>query len=227
MAMEPPDFGAPTVPGPPGQPGQPGPPTMPGQPGGMGHPGGLGVPPVPGQSGGGHDSMGAPGFAPGGAPIPPAGDPWQQQPAAQPPRSGRGSRVGLLVTSIAAALLLVVSGVLGFLWWSTASELDDTRTELTAEVDELNETLDARDGEIGQLGDELQETRDALDDAETQLEGTANLVEDLEDEKEVIRECILLLGEIAAREEADESVPSSMRDDADEVCDEANGILGF
>jgi flagellar basal body-associated protein FliL len=188
-------------------------------------------PTVPGQPGGGHDHAAAPAFAAGSAPLPPPGDPWQHtgHPAPAPARSGggRGATIGLVIVSILAVVLLGVGGVMGYLWWDTSTELDDTRAELSAEIEELNSTVDARDDEIARLGDELQETRDSLSDAETQLEGTENMVELLEEQQDIVRDCILLSAEINIIIEDGDTPPSSLLDAHEEVCGEALDILGL
>jgi hypothetical protein len=182
---------------------------------------------VPHQSGGFHDQRHVPPFGAGAAPIAQPGHGWQPPPVGPPARRGRGPLIGLIVMSVVAFLLLGVGGLLGYLWWSTASELDETRADLAAEVSELSDTVDNRDDEIGRLGVELQQTQDALTDAETALEGTENLVEQLEDDQGTIRECFLLIDEILVLEENGDAVPASLREDADETCADANSILGF
>jgi septal ring factor EnvC (AmiA/AmiB activator) len=188
---------------------------------------------VPPQPGGGHDGPQAPPFSPGdasGAPTLPAGlpapggQPWLPgTPPAKPRRS-----VGLVITSVLAALLLVVSGVMGYLWWDTSNELDQTRSDLNAQIDELNATVDARDGEIDRLSDELEETQDALADAEIELEGTSNMVDSLEEDKDIIRECILLLNEVyVAIEDGDLDRAERLDREAEDVCAEADRALGF
>jgi septal ring factor EnvC (AmiA/AmiB activator) len=134
----------------------------------------------------------------------------------------------VVILSVVAGLLLVAGGLMTFLWLDTSGELDDTRADLTAQISELNDTVAARDGEIDRLGGELQETQDSLTDAETRLEGTENTVEELEDNQDTIRECILLLGAAnAALEEGDDAEAAALADQAEPICEEADRILGF
>lgn len=134
----------------------------------------------------------------------------------------------MVIVSVVAGLLLVVGGVMTYLWLSTASELDETRADLTGQVDELTDTVAARDGEIDQLSDELQQTQDELSDAQTALEGTENQVDVLEEEKNTIRECLVLVSEASAAIDAgDTARAESILADAEPICDEADRALGF
>jgi uncharacterized protein HemX len=154
--------------------------------------------------------------------------PVMAPPAPAPARPGGGRKTAVVILSVVTGLLLVGGGVMTFLWLSTASELDDTRADLTSRIDELTTTVGARDGEIDQLGGDLQETQDALTDAETQLEGTENMVDQLEENQDTIRNCILLLGEAnTALEDGDEDAAEDFLAEAEPICDEADRILGF
>jgi chromosome segregation ATPase len=133
-----------------------------------------------------------------------------------------------MVVSGVAAVLLVVASATGYLWWATATELSETRIELTAEVDELTGTIQENDAEIGRLTDELQGVEDQLGEAETQLEGTRNMVDQLEDEQGVIRRCITLSRQ--AQEAVlndDQAAFNAVIDEATDACAEADAILGF
>lgn len=202
----------------------------------------AGAPTVPAQPAGVHDRPAAPGFAAGSAPLPPPGSPpptsvpvepagaWgpigPPGPPPMPPRSGRGRKTALVIVSVVAGLLLVVGGVMTYLWLSTASELDETRADLTGQVNELNDTVAARDGEIDQLGDELQQTQDELSDAETALEGTENQVDALEDQQDQLRECLTLVAEAnAAAEAGDQDAANSLLAQSEPICDEAFDAL--
>jgi cbb3-type cytochrome oxidase maturation protein len=134
----------------------------------------------------------------------------------------------VVVLSVVVGLLLVAGGLMTFLWLDTSGQLDDTRADLTSQVDELNDTVAARDGEVDRLGTELQEAQDSLTDAETQLEGTENTVDELEENQDTIRECILLLGAAnVALEEGDEAEADALEAQAEPICEEADRILGF
>lgn len=212
---------------------------------------------MPTQPAGAHDAPAAPPhrtFAAGSASLPtpapppvpelasappgPTAPPWappgpvpQPGPAPYPPAragGGGGRKAAVVILSVLAGLLLVGGGLMTYLWLDTAGELDDTRTDLTSQINELSGTVEARDGEIDRLGIELRETEDALTDAQTQLEGTGNRVEQLEEDQDTIRECIFLLGEAnAALEDENEARADSLLEAAEPICDEADRILGF
>jgi septal ring factor EnvC (AmiA/AmiB activator) len=134
----------------------------------------------------------------------------------------------VVILSVVVGLLLVAGGLMTFLWLDKSGELDDTRADLTSQINELNDTVAARDGEVDRLGTELQEAQDSLTDAETQLEGTENTVDELEANQDTIRECILLLGAAnVALEEGDEAEADALAAQAEPICAEADRILGF
>jgi hypothetical protein len=200
-------------------------------------------PPVPPQPAGAHDYPAGPAFSAGSASLPPPGSPvpisgpldpggsWGPPgpgPQPMPRRAGGGSRMPLVLVSVIAGLLLVVGGVMTYLWVSASSELDDTRIELTGEVDQLNGTVGERDTEIDRLNDELQQAQDELADAQTALEGTENQVDILEEEKDTIRACLVLFGEAdAAIQAGDDAQAEAILEEAEPVCEEANRALGF
>jgi chromosome segregation ATPase len=133
-----------------------------------------------------------------------------------------------VIVSVIAGLLLVGGGVMAYLWVSTASELDDTRADLTGQIDELNTTVADRDGEIDQLSDELQRTQDELSDAQTALEGTENQVDVLEGQQDQLRECLTLVAEAqAAADAGDQEASNALLAESEPICDEAfNALFG-
>jgi uncharacterized protein HemX len=159
-------------------------------------------------------------------PVPPpltstsVGPPMQFPPQQAAPR---GSRAGLVILSVLAFLLLVGGALATLQWRSTASELDQTRADLR----QTQDTVTTQDSEIDRLNDELSTTQQELDDARTELEGTENQVTLLEEEKDTIRECIVLVGEITDLEEAGEEPPRALLAEADTKCAEADRALGF
>jgi outer membrane murein-binding lipoprotein Lpp len=132
-----------------------------------------------------------------------------------------------VVLAVVAGLLLAGAGVIGYLWWTTATELDATRTDLQAQVEELTGTVDARDSEIDQLGQLLQQARDELAEAQTALEGTENMVELLEEQQGVIRECIVGAGELNEAIESGQTPSEADLEAVDEACEAAGQILGL
>lgn len=130
-----------------------------------------------------------------------------------------------MLVSVAAGLLLVGAAGLGYLWWDTADELARTRTDLQAQVEELAGTVESRDSELDRLSEQLQQTRDDLASAQTQLEGTENMVALLEDQQDVIRECIVQAGEVSLAIENGQTPSQAELDAVDEACAEAGEIL--
>lgn len=246
----PPAAGYPAYPTPMG-PSETGPPTIPMQPGGRhdqttapGYPPGSATPPAPPPMPGTAPLPGMPGTAPGSPGPAPSGWTPMSGPPGQPglpalsgppgppgqrraPRGGGGRKTALVLLSVATGLLLVGGGVLGYLWWSTSTELTDTRTDLQSQVEDLTGTVESRDSEIDRLGDDLQQAQDELSDAQTDLEGTENMVSLLEEQQDAIRRCIVLASEVNAEIEAGQDVSEARFDEVDEACAEADKILGF
>jgi septal ring factor EnvC (AmiA/AmiB activator) len=132
-----------------------------------------------------------------------------------------------VVLSVVAGLLLAGAGVLGYLWWDTSSELDQTRTDLQGQVDELTGTVESRDSEVDQLDAQLQRARDDLSAAQTDLEGTENMIDLLEEQQDVVRECLLLAAEINRTFENGQTPSDAELQAADDACEETGRILGL
>lgn len=179
-----------------------------------------------------------PGFASGSAPLPPPPDTgtgeWTPtQPLAgfgmpaPPRRRGTGQIVALVLVSVLAVVLLAAGGGLGYLWWTTQSELDQTRTDLQGQVDDLTGAVESRNAEIERLTRDLQETQDRLTEAETDLAGTENMVELLEEQQDTIRQCIVLSGEVNDVFAGGGTPTQAQLDEVETTCSEADRILGF
>jgi hypothetical protein len=143
------------------------------------------------------------------------------------PVSRRPRSVALALVSVVAAVGLVASGVFGYLWWDRQRTLDDTRAQLTAEMADLRETADQREGEIDRLLRELQGAADETAAVVQALEGAQNMVELLRDEQGVIRRCLALNAEmIDAIVTNNQAAFEAVVDEAEEVCGQASEILG-
>jgi hypothetical protein len=97
-----------------------------------------------------------PSYAPPPAP-PPLTSTTVGPPMQLPPQraASSGSRIGLVILSVLAFLLLVGGGLATLQWQSTASELDRTRTDLR----QAQDTATTQDAEIDRLNDELATTQ--------------------------------------------------------------------
>jgi hypothetical protein len=134
-------------------------------------------------------------------------------PAGRPPRGGAGKTAALVVLSVVAALLFAGWGVMGYLWWTT-------HTELRGQVDDLTGAVGARDAEVDRLSEDLRQTRD-------RLAGTEDMVQLLEEQQDVIRECIVLASQVNDMIESGGTPSQEELDEVRAACDEADEILGF
>ncbi|HLU33181.1 MAG TPA: hypothetical protein VKZ74_04070 [Natronosporangium sp.] len=99
------------------------------------------------------------------------------------------------MVSVVAVLLIVFGGTMTYFWLDTRDELDATRADFTAQVENLEGTIAQRDGQITDLQTQLDTARDDLQDLQTQLEGSQNEVEFLEEANEAISLCLDLINE--------------------------------
>jgi chromosome segregation ATPase len=145
-----------------------------------------------------------------------------------PPMPGRRREPGMVIALVVAGLLLVVGGVMTYLWLASASELTDTRADLNGQVEELNNTIATQNDELDRLGDELQTAQDALEDAQTNLEGSENQVDELEEQQDQLRECLTLVSEAQAASDAgDQEAADALLQESEPICDEAfNALFG-
>lgn len=153
--------------------------------------------------------------------APPASYPVPGAPA---PRRGR---MALVLVSIVAGLAVVASGVLATLLVVTAADLGDTRDRLAAVEAELAEERTDHQQSVDRLESDLQRSQDDLAAAEQELDGAENMVDLLRSEQSVIRQCVALNNEVVdAIITGDEAAFNAVIDEAEEVCEEADEILG-
>jgi len=128
------------------------------------------------------------------------------------------------VVSVVAVALLGLGGVTTYLWVDTANELDQTRADLTSQVEGLEGTVAERDSQITDLQGELDTARDDLQDLQTQLEGSQNEVEFLEEANEAISLCLDLINEwlfLIADNDID-AADELFEEELEPACDEAD-----
>lgn len=107
-----------------------------------------------------------------------------------PPPGGAGPRTGLIIVSVVAGLLLILGGVMTFQWISTSGELDDTRTDLTSQIDSLHTDMASRDSEIETLQGQLEDAQEENELLTQSLEGSEGEVERLQEANEAIANCL-------------------------------------
>jgi flagellar basal body-associated protein FliL len=155
-----PENGAPGIPAPGGS----FPPALAG--GGPGYPEALGQPPVPQNP---YMGPGGPLDQPmnrGNQPtLPPAG-PAPKKPKA--PKSG-GSKVPVIILSIALGLFAVALGLGIFFYFKKSGEWDDEKASLETEKASLTSQLTTANSSLTNVKSELQSTKDALSSRDTEI----------------------------------------------------------
>ncbi|GAB3145218.1 hypothetical protein GCM10027290_24700 [Micromonospora sonneratiae] len=170
----------------------------PGVPAQGGYPGTTGPVSTPPFSGGPVSSPPAsaqPTYATGQSSAPPFGQPMSGPPASSPPygtpapaSGGAGRKV--LVLAIVAGLLFVVGGVMTGLFVAKSSELNRTKSDLTAQVAERDGKIDVNTKEIEKLKQDLQAANDKVKSVEQDLTGTKNDRDEQARQKQVIGKCL-------------------------------------
>lgn len=141
-------------------------------------------------------------------------------PAAQP-AARRGVAVPLLASLL--ALFVLLTGVMTALFLARSSDYTKAKHTIAAR----NTTIRTDEAQLKQLKDDLQDKQDELDKAQQDLKGSQNQADELKHEKQVIANCLNLLGEAtAASERGDKATAQAKVDQAKPVCDEAERYLG-
>jgi hypothetical protein len=172
----------------------------------------------------------APGYA---APVsgpppfsgPPAGMPYSGPPAGPyttaGPAPARGRPI-VPILAITAALLFVLGGVMTGLFIWKSGELDSTRKDLTAQVEERDTTIDTKNGEITKLQGDLDKAQDDLDKTKQTLTGTQNDRDQVEKEKQVIARCLTLFSQsMDAAVDGDRATVNRLSGELEKACTEA------
>lgn len=165
----------------------------------------------------------APPFA--GGPQPgPGGMPMRIPPT---PTKSKGPWIPLLAAT--TALFLVVSLVMSVLYFTKSGQQNDTATKLAASettVSERNNQIKDKDGKISALEAELKKTKSDLESTKQQLQGTQNKVGTLTEEKAIVSQCLkLVLQYIAAVADRDTAKASSLLNQLNRPCNQANAII--
>ncbi|HEX6500834.1 MAG TPA: hypothetical protein VF054_17665 [Micromonosporaceae bacterium] len=175
----------------------------------------AGYPPV---SGAGYPPVSGTGYP--GAPVM---APTSAMPTLDAP-SGTAARRRPVVPVLAAlsALFFLATAVLTGLYLSKSSDYTRTKAKVAAQ----QKTISDQNTKIDNLNSDLQSTKDQLTKTQQDLTGTKNTADELQHEKDVISNCLNLLGEAgAAAERGDRTTYNAKMKEADKVCDEADKYL--
>jgi hypothetical protein len=139
-----------------------------------------------------------------------------------PAASARPRRTAVIVLASLMALFLVAAGVLGGLYITKNNAYQQQVRTVAAR----NATVDSQKKQIDDLQQQLKSTQDKLTDATQKATGTQNQVDELTHEKQVISQCLDLLGQAAAAaNRGDRSTANKLAAQADPVCNEADKYL--
>jgi hypothetical protein len=170
-----------------------------------------------------------------GPPAYSAPPPFSAPPAYPPPFSGPpapGTPIGgpapargrptVLILGVAAALFFVLGGVMAGLFLTKSNELDTTRKDLTAQVNERDSTITGKNDEITKLQGELDKAKSDLDQTKQTLTGTQNDRDQIEKEKQVIARCLTLFSQsMDAALAGDRAGVNRLSGPLDKACTEA------
>jgi hypothetical protein len=169
---------------------------------------------------------------PGAVPPPFSGPPMSGPPMSGPPHGyvapppAATGRPTVLILGIVAALLFALGGAMTGLFVATNNELNTTRTDLTAQVEERDETISSKEDELGRLQEELQKTKDELDATNQTLTGTQNDRDRVEKEKAAIANCLNLVNQFfAAAALGQNAEMRKLQPKVDKACTEAQKYL--
>lgn len=147
----------------------------------------------------------------------PVGQPsYVGAPAPGPAPAKRGVVTPVLSGLLALALIAAVTMTVMFM--NESGDLDKANQTIRSRDTALTD----KDAEIKQLNEGLQSKQDELDRAKQNLSGSQNQNAELKRQKDVIRQCIVLLGEAQAyADKADWANYNKTKKESDRVCDEA------
>jgi cell division protein FtsB len=163
----------------------------------------------------------APGY-PVSAPGYPVSAPGYPVSGPVPPAPAKPRRAAVIVLASLMVLFLVAAGVLAGLYITKSSAYQQQVKTVAAR----DSTVDSQKKQISDLQQQLKTTQDQLTDANQKATGTQNQVTELTHEKQVISQCLDLLGQAAdAANRGDRSTANKLAAQADPVCKEADRYL--
>jgi hypothetical protein len=131
-------------------------------------------------------------------------------------------RTAVIVLSCLMVLFLVAAGVLGALYYTKNNAYQQQVKTVAAR----DSTVDGQKKQIDDLKAQLKSTQDQLTDANQKATGTQNQVNELNHEKQVISQCLDLLGQVAdAADRGDRTTANKLAAQADPICAEADTYL--
>ncbi len=131
-------------------------------------------------------------------------------------------RTAVLVLSILMVVFLLAAGALGGLYVAKASAYQRQARTLSAS----NAKVDTQKNQLDSLQQQLKSTQDKLTDETQKATGVQNQVDELTHEKQVISQCLDLLGQAdAAAAKGDRTTANKLLAQAQQPCDEANRYL--
>jgi hypothetical protein len=160
--------------------------------------------PAYGQAAFGQPGYGQPAYPPPGYPV--------------PPRRGRA----VPVLASLATVLLIAAGVLAALYVTK----DSAYRKQVNTVKDRDTTISTQNSKIADLEGQLKTTQDKLKDETQKADGSQNQVTELTHEKQVISQCISLLGQVdAAVNKGDRATAQRLLTQSGPICDEAQRYL--
>jgi uncharacterized protein HemX len=131
-------------------------------------------------------------------------------------------RTAVIVLASLMVLFLIAAGVLGGLYFTKSNAYNQQVKTVAAR----DTTVSDQKKQITDLQQQLKSTEDKLTDATQKASGTQNQVDELNHEKQVISQCLDLLGQAGdAAQRGDRTNANKLFAQADPVCKEADKYL--
>jgi uncharacterized protein HemX len=135
-----------------------------------------------------------------------------------PPRRSRT----VPILAAVAALLFIAAAAFGGLYFAKSGDYNRKVDTLKAR----DATVASQQKQLTDLQAQLKTTQDQLNDANQRATGSQNQVNELTHEKQVISQCIALLGQAAdAADAGNTSQAQALAKQADPICNEADKYL--
>lgn len=167
-----------------------------------------------------------PGSPAAAGPYPPPGSPGATgpyPPFGPPPGQAGGSAgkrgAAMPILAAVAVLLLLGAVVMGVLYATQSTALDDAKTA----IGKRDATIATKDSELAALRRDLQSTKDDLAKSKTDLTGAQNQADELKRQREVVVKCFKLA--VEADQAPDRATANKKAAEAEAACTEAAPYL--